>query len=101
MNPLLKKLLSRYMAPAGDDGSDTGGTDVIDRGDSFTPTEDEPAAKPAPAPKAADPDDDIDPDDPDADPDAKEETKAEKQREQRIPPQVAPAYVMCMVPVPF
>lgn len=86
MNPLLKKLLSRYMAPAGDDGSDTGGTDVIDRGDSFTPTEDEPAAKPAPAPKAADPDDDIDPDDPDADSEAEEETKAEKkQREQRIP----------------
>ena len=85
MNPLLKKLLSRYMAPAGDDGSDTGGTDVTDRGDDFTPTEDEPAAKPAPAPKAAGSDDDIDPDDPDADPDAKEETKAEKQREQRIP----------------
>ena len=83
MNPLLKKPLSRYMAPAGDDGSDTGGTDVIDRGDSFTPTEDEPAAKPTPS--AADSDDDIDPDDPDADPDAKEETKAEKQREQRIP----------------
>ncbi len=86
MNPLLKKLLSRYMAPAGDDGSDTGGTDVIDRGDSFTPTEDGPAAKPAPAPKAADSDDDIDPEDPDADPEAEEETKAEKkQREQRIP----------------
>ncbi len=86
MNPLLKKLLSRYMAPAGDDGSDTGGTDVIDRGDDFVSTEDEPAAKPAPAPKAADSDDDIDPEDPDADPEAEEETKAEKkQREQRIP----------------
>ena len=86
MNPLLQKLLSRYMAPAGDDGSDTGGSGVIDRGDSFTPTEDEPAAKPAPAPKPAD--DDIDPDDPDADSEAEaeEETKAEKkQREQRIP----------------
>ena len=84
MNPLLKKLLSRYMAPAGDDGSDTGGTDVIDRGDSFTPTEDEPAAKPTPS--AADSDDDIDPEDPDADSEAEEETKAEKkQREQRIP----------------
>lgn len=86
MNPLLKKLLSRYMAPAGDDGSDTGGTDVIDRGDDFVSTEDEPAAKPAPAPKAADSDDDVDPEDPDADPEAEEETKAEKkQREQRIP----------------
>lgn len=30
MNPLLKKLLSRYMAPAGDDGTDTGGTDAVD-----------------------------------------------------------------------
>lgn len=26
MNPLLKNLLARYMAPAGDDGADTGGT---------------------------------------------------------------------------
>lgn len=84
MNPLLQKLLSRYMAPAGDDGSDTGGSGVIDRGDDFVPTEDDPA--PAPAPKAADSDDDIDPEDPDADPEAEEETKAEKkQREQRIP----------------
>lgn len=29
MNPLLRKLLSRYMAPAGDDGTDTGGTDTV------------------------------------------------------------------------
>ena len=28
MNPMLKKLLARYMAPAGDDGSDTGGADT-------------------------------------------------------------------------
>lgn len=40
MNMLLKKLLSRYMAPAGEDGTDTGGTDTgsEDRGDDFTPT---------------------------------------------------------------
>lgn len=40
MNMLLKKLLTRYMAPAGEDGTDTGGTDtaVEDRGDDFTPT---------------------------------------------------------------
>ena len=31
MNPLLMKLLSRYMGPAGDGGPDTGGTGVIDR----------------------------------------------------------------------
>lgn len=30
MNPLLSKLLTRYMAPAADDGADTGGTGVIE-----------------------------------------------------------------------
>lgn len=30
MNPLLRKLLARYQAPAGDDGADTGGTGVLD-----------------------------------------------------------------------
>ncbi|WP_088132911.1 MULTISPECIES: hypothetical protein [unclassified Acidovorax] len=86
MNPLLQKLLSRYMAPAGDDGSDTGGSGVTDRGDDFVSTEDEPAPAAKPTPSAADSDDDIDPEDPDADPEAEEETKAEKkQREQRIP----------------
>lgn len=45
MNMLLKKLLSRYMAPAGEDGTDTGGTDTgsEDRGDDFTPTGDDEA----------------------------------------------------------
>ncbi len=45
MNPMLKKLLARYMAPAGDDGSETGGTAVAepenatpeDRGDVVDP----------------------------------------------------------------
>lgn len=32
MNPLLKNLLARYMAPAGDDGADTGGTGTADAG---------------------------------------------------------------------
>lgn len=90
MNPLLRTLLSRYMAPAGDDGSDTGGTGTIDRGDDFTSTDDDdaapakaPAAKPATA--DADPDPEADPDaDPEADPEQGEE-KAEKKREQRIP----------------
>ena len=46
MNMLLKKLLSRYLSPAGDDGTDTGGTETggeggaEDRGDDFTPTND-------------------------------------------------------------
>ena len=30
MNPMLKKLLARYMAPAGDDGADTGGGGTVD-----------------------------------------------------------------------
>lgn len=90
MNPLLTKLLSRYTGPAGDGGSDTGGTGVIDRGDDFTPTDDDVTDVPAkPAKAAADPDADIDPENPDADPDADpeqtEEQKAEKKREQRIP----------------
>jgi hypothetical protein len=101
MNPLLMKLLSRYMAPAGDDGADTGGAgsggddndDVdggADRGDDFTPTEDD--DKDAEKTKGAGGDDkDVDPDNPDADPDAeddKEKTKKDdkaKPRDQRIP----------------
>lgn len=64
MNPLLKMLLSRYMAPAGDDGTDTGGTAVADpdddqylslpleerqrlRGDSEQPPASSPPAQPA------------------------------------------------------
>lgn len=47
MNPLLRKLLARYQAPAGDDGADTGGTGVLnleesdgpeDRGDVVDPS---------------------------------------------------------------
>ena len=50
--PLWKQaLLRRYHAPAGDDGSDAGGTGVVDRGDDFTPTIDE--------------DEDVDPENPD------------------------------------
>lgn len=39
MNPLLKMMMARLMAPAGDDGADTGGTDtaVDDRGDVVDP----------------------------------------------------------------
>lgn len=79
MNPLLSRLFSRLMAPAGDDGSDTGGTD---RGDDFVSTEDEDevaTATKTPAGKAAG--DDADPEDPDADPEA----AGDKKREQRIP----------------
>lgn len=91
MNPLLRKLFSRYMAPAGDGGSDTGGAGTVDRGDDFTPTDDDDAA-PAKAPAAKPAATDADPEDPDADPDAdpeadpeQAEEKAEKKREQRIP----------------
>lgn len=39
MNPLLKKMMARLMAPAGDDGADASGTDtsVVDRGDVVDP----------------------------------------------------------------
>lgn len=72
MNPLLSRLFSRLMAPAGDDGSDTGGTD---RGDDFEPTEDEGEAATAAAVVTGGEDDA----DPTADP------AADKKREQRIP----------------
>ena len=66
--------LHRLYAPAGDFGSDTGGTETIDRGDNFTPTDDEPT-KPEPAAKdGLDEDKDVDPDNPDDE----EEEKAEK-----------------------
>ena len=55
MNPLLRAMMARYMKPAGDDGSDTGGTDVslADRGDDFVATDDDAPEAPA---KAAKPD---------------------------------------------
>ena len=58
MNPLLRAMMARYMKPAGDDGSDTGGTDVslADRGDDFVATDDDAPEAPAKAPKAAKPD---------------------------------------------
>lgn len=71
-------ILTRYMAPAGGDGSDTGGSGGgddkdkgVDRGDSFTPTdEDEPTGadkdKTPKKPTATKEDPDLDPDDPDA-----------------------------------
>jgi hypothetical protein len=72
----------------GGDGADAGGTGTVDRGDDFTPTDDDeqPAA-------AADPGPDVDPENPDADTDAdpeadkddKEEKADAKKREARIP----------------
>lgn len=94
MNPLLMKLLARYQAPAGDDGSDTGGTGSQDRGDDFTPTEgDEDAPKSAEKPAAKTSDDtDSDPEgqdgeeegeDDDKEKDKKAEAKGKK--DSRIP----------------
>ncbi len=96
MNPLLKKLLSRYMAPAGDDGADTGGTGSgsddtpgADRGDDFTPTDDD-AEGTTKAAGGAD-GDDIDPENPDGDDeekdkaDEKDKAGKPKGRESRIP----------------
>jgi hypothetical protein len=93
MNPLLKHLLSRYMKPMGDDGADAGGTGTVDRGDDFTPTEDDDEQSQdssADTKSAADPGPDVDPENPDAEPDAEAEAegKAEddkKKREARIP----------------
>ena len=58
MSPLLRAMMARYMKPAGDDGSDTSGTDVslADRGDDFVATDDDAPEAPAKAPKAAKPD---------------------------------------------
>lgn len=54
MNPILRAMMARYMKPAGDDGSDTGGTDVglADRGDDFVATDDDAPETPAKTPKA-------------------------------------------------
>lgn len=91
MNPLLRKLLSRYMAPMGDGGADTGGTgsgsgggddDEIpsgaDRGDDFIPTDDDDEG--GKGAKSSD-EKDIDPEDPDADPDADAEEKEKAKKE--------------------
>jgi hypothetical protein len=88
----LKALMSRLHAPADGEGSDLGGGDaVIDRGDDFTPFDDEPEVKkPEPAAKEGAKaeiaeDEDVDPEDPDADTeDAKAEDKPKK-KDQRIP----------------
>ena len=45
MNPLLNRLLSRYLAPAGEEGS------ITDRGDDFAPTDETPEPAPAKAEK--------------------------------------------------
>jgi hypothetical protein len=45
-----KRFKHRFLKPAGDEGSDTGGTEVLDRGDAWTPTE-EPEVKAAPKPE--------------------------------------------------
>lgn len=85
---ILKRMLAPYMAPAGDEGSDMGGTDtgVIDRGDDFTPTDDE----------KIDDDQDVDPENPDKgdekgqkkddeEEDEKEEKAEEKKSNKREP----------------
>ena len=81
MNPLLRAMLSRFQAPAGDDGSDTGGTATLDRGDDFFPDADKDADKPADKEVAAK--DDADPEDEDEDGDDKDAKG--KRRDSRIP----------------
>lgn len=97
MNPLLKKLLSRYMAPAGDDGADTGGSgsgededDSADRGDDFVPTEDD-SDDAAGKAKGADKESDADDEEADEDDEDKEKKDGEdkggktKGKDGRIP----------------
>lgn len=80
--PLWKQaLMRRYMAPAGDDGSDTGGTATLDRGDDFEV--DDVEVKPdAKAEDLKDPFEDKDEDD-----EVKDEVKDEKKprKDSRIP----------------
>lgn len=80
--------IARLHRPADDfAGSDTGGTDTMDRGDDFVPTDDDAATTEKSEPKSAGADDeDLDPEDPDTDPDA--DTKAKdkpKKKDDRIP----------------
>lgn len=65
MNPLLRQLLSRYMAPAGEGGSDTSGADSGDRGDDWAPTDDDAGDTTKAAAKGGEGDDDVDPENPD------------------------------------
>lgn len=81
MNPLLRAMLSRFQAPAGDDGSDTGGTATLDRGDDFFPDADKDADKPADKEVATK--DDADPEGEDEDGDDKDAKG--KRRDSRIP----------------
>lgn len=83
---MIRNKFFRLMRPAGDDGADSGGTDVVDRGDDWAPTDDEdinpddPDGELKPAPKAkaapkADPDED--------EPEEEDQLKAKK--DSRIP----------------
>lgn len=91
MNPLLKLLMSRVMAPMGEHGADSGGG-AVDRGDDFTPTEDggdgDSSAKATtaddPAADHAD-HEDLDPDEGKDDEKAEEKAEDKKKREARIP----------------
>lgn len=70
MNLSKQALLRRLHRPAGDDGSDTGGTETVDRGDDFTPTGD---------------DDDLDPDNPDKGSDGKATEKSSLRSDKGAP----------------
>lgn len=88
MSILLKRILSPYMAPAGDAD---GGGGTVDRGDDFTPTDDDAGADDTPAPKkeeaqadAGTDDDDVDPDEPDADTSKKKNARIPLDRHEKI-----------------
>jgi len=88
MNPLLRAMLARFQAPAGDDGSDTSGTGTspLDRGDDFLSTDDldtDDKGEKDPKDLFAS-DDDKDSDD-EKDPEVDEKDKTKGKREPRIP----------------
>jgi len=81
---MIRNKFFRPMRPAGDDGADSGGTDVVDRGDDWAPTDDEDInpddpdgeLKPAPKAKAAPKADDED---------ELEEDQSKAKKDSRIP----------------
>lgn len=87
MNPLLRAMLSRLQAPAGDFGSDSGGTATLDRGDSFDIPDDQDVDPENPDKETASAQGDkADSDDPDAeDKEEPEEKGAKGRRDTRIP----------------
>jgi hypothetical protein len=93
---MIRNKFFRPMRPAGDDGTDMGGTDVLDRGDSWTPTDDDlnpddpdgelkpDPEKTKPAPKAKEEPEDDEPEDADDQAKAKKDSRIPLNRHKEI-----------------